>query len=70
MNKTFLKKCIDEFYDTLKKSLDMKNYQVVDLRARMCINSKAEEFMRIEAVVAINDTTKGNDYKVTKDYDL
>lgn len=70
MKKTFLKKCIDEFYALLNQKFDMKLYQVFDLRTRMCINKAGEQFLRIEAALAIKDKTKGKDYKVTKDFDL
>lgn len=70
MTKTFIKKTIDEFYRTLNESFDMKHYQVVDISMKTCINRKGECFVRIEAIVAVKDKSKGKYYKVTKDYDL
>ena len=70
MNKTFVKKVVDEFYKTLGQKMDMKKHKMVELKLLTCVTPKLETFIRLEATIAPNDIEENKSYKYKQDFDL
>jgi len=70
MNKTFVKKTVDELCRAFDEKVPMKDYEIAELSLKTCMTQKGEVFVHAEATLQCKDRSKGCDYTITKDFDL